>query len=166
VRPWKVILATAVIFSSGWVVGAFVVKKEARAARLGHSLQRGGSTNAPLSFWHIQQREFIRRMDKELNLTPQQRERIAEALKESQERTKQIREKIAPEMREELKRVRDEIRAELTPEQQEKFEQAMKTKPPRKSDDPGEEFRRKLSPKDGPRRQQTNSPATNSSSTL
>jgi hypothetical protein len=141
-------------------VGALVTKKNVRSIPIAHQLQRG-STNAPFSIWHIQQREFIRRMDRELDLSPEQRERIAQILKESQERTKLIREKILPEMREEMKKVREQIRAELTGDQQEKFEQAMKTKSPRKPDEPGEELRRKLSPKDGPRRQQTNSPATN-----
>ena len=44
-------------------------------------------------------------MDAELDLTPEQFARIEQALKQSQERTKKIREKIAPEMREELKKV-------------------------------------------------------------
>lgn len=148
---WKVILATLVIFCSGLVVGALLVRKTARTvltARAAHNI----STNTPISLWHQQQKDFLRRMDHELNLTDEQRAKIEKILKDSQERTKQIREKIAPEMREELKNVREQIRSELTAEQQEKFERVVKIRPPRKPDD---------GRKDGPRRGRTNALSTN-----
>jgi hypothetical protein len=154
VSPWKVIAATLVIFCSGLVVGGLMEKKALRAefalpaARI--------STNGVPSLWHVQQREFLRRIDRELNLTQEQHDKIQQILKQSQERTKVIREKIAPEMKDEIKRVRDEIRAELAPEQQAKFEAAMKSKPARRPEDGAQEPKRKL-PKDGVRRQRTNS---------
>ena len=156
--PWKVIPATLVIFCSGLVVGALLVKKTARAVLNSRPLHI--STNTLPSLWHQQQRDFLHRIDYELNLTPAQRENVAKILKESQERTKGIKERIAPEMREELKKVREEIRAELTPEQQKKFEAAMKAKPPRKPDEASEETRHKFL-KDGSRRARTNAPSTN-----
>lgn len=156
--PWKVILATLVIFCSGLVVGALMVKKTARA--IFNSRPQHVSTNTLPSPWHQQQRDFLRRIDYELNLTPVQRENVARILKQSQERAKEIKERIAPDMREEVKKVREEIRAELTPEQQKKFEEAMKAKPPRKPDEANEEARRKF-PKDGSRRARTNAPTTN-----
>lgn len=156
--PWKVILATLVIFCSGLVVGGLVVKKRLVSSQMPQAFQRAGHSNVVLSAGHLQQKEFIRRIERELILSPEQRERIERILKESQERTKLIREKMAPEMRDELKKVRDEIRAELEPEQQEKFEKATKVRTPRKSDDSTEEFRRK---KDGTRRSHTNAPSTN-----
>jgi Spy/CpxP family protein refolding chaperone len=156
VNPWKVILATLVIFCSGLVVGALMVKKTLVAVRATHPHV---ATNAPPSLWHQQQRDFLRRIGTELSLTPKQREDIEKILKQSQERTKIIKEKIAPEMGAELKKVREQIRAELTPAQQQKFEEAMKSKPPRKSEGSNEEALRKLS-KEG-RYQRTNAPATN-----
>lgn len=155
--PWKVILATLVIFCSGLAVGALLVKKTARTMMGARSFQNVG-TNAPASLWHQQQKEFLRRMERELGLTTEQRGSIEKILKESQERTKEIREKIAPEMREELKKVREQIRAELTPEQRTKFEEAIKVKPPRKAEEVGEE-RRKT--RDGVRRPRTNGVSTN-----
>jgi Spy/CpxP family protein refolding chaperone len=150
VSYWKVILATLVIFCSGLVVGALLVKKSARTGLNSRPLHNV-STNTPISLWHQQQREFLRRMDHELGLNPEQRVKIEKILKDSQERTKQIREKIAPEMREELKNVREQIRTELTPEQQEKFEEVVKIKP-RKAED---------GKREGARRNRTNAPATN-----
>ena len=151
-RCWKVILATLVIFCSGLVVGALLAKKNAHNVLGARPLHNISSNNAPLSLWHQQQKEFLRRMDHELGLSSEQRMNVEKILKESQERTRQIREKITPEMREELKNVREQIRAELKPDQQEKFEEAVKIKPPRKQED---------GKKDGPRRARTNTLSTN-----
>ncbi len=156
--PWKVILATLVIFCSGLVVGALFVKKTARTILSSRPLHNAPTNAAPLSIWHQQQREFLRRMDRELALNPEQHSKIEKVLKESQDRTKEIREKIAPEMREELKNVREQIRSQLTPDQQKKFEEAMKVKLLRKPDEPNDDHR-KL--KDGFRRPRTNSVSTN-----
>lgn len=159
--PWKVILATLVIFCSGLAVGALMVKKYARTGS--HSRQTAVAVNPHPSPTpsHLQQKEFLRRMHNELTLRLEQRERIEQILKESQERTKEIREKIAPEMKEEVKKVREQIRMELIPEQQIKFDELIKTKLPRKSDEPSEASRRRFLPKDGFRRAQTNNPPTN-----
>jgi DNA-binding MarR family transcriptional regulator len=59
-------------------------------------------------------------------LTPEQRERIERILKEGQERTRQIWETVAPDMRKELQLVRERIKVELTPEQRRRFEELMK----------------------------------------
>lgn len=155
--PWKVIFATLVIFCSGLVVGGLIVKKNSRSFPNPHPFH-GALTNTPPSLWHQQQKEFLRHMDHDLNLTEEQHADIEKTLKESQDRTKQIREKIAPEMRDELKRVREQIRAKLTPEQQKKFEDAVKIKSSRKPED-GSDERRKL--KDGLRHARTNSVSTN-----
>ena len=157
--PWKVILATLVIFCSGLVIGGLIVKKNSRALPNPHPFH-GALTNGPPSLWHQQQKEFLRHMDVELHLSPEQHAHIEKSLKDSQERTKQIREKIAPEMRDEVKKVREQIRAELTPAQRTKFEEAVKAKSSRKPDDGNEDFRRKMQ-KEGLRHARTNTLSTN-----
>ncbi|MFN7139015.1 MAG: hypothetical protein ACK4UN_06730, partial [Limisphaerales bacterium] len=92
----------------------------------------------------------------EVTLTSEQKEQIDAALKESHERTKAIRDKIAPELREELKRVREQIRAELTPEQQARFDAAMKKQAPRKESQTEEKRRRPA--KDISKGQETSQP--------
>ena len=139
--PWKVILATLVIFCSGLGTGTLLVSKNVRPVVV---TQPTGSPNLPpLSAAHLQQKEFLRKMDRELHLSPQQYDRVEKILKESQERTKTIREKIAPEMKEEVKRVREQIRGELQPDQQKKFEEALKPKGPRKEEKGEEKKHRK-----------------------
>jgi hypothetical protein len=70
--------------------------------------------------------EFLRRAERELNLNPEQRERIDGILKASQERTRKITEPIAPELRAELQRTREEFRDALTPEQRSRFDEMLK----------------------------------------
>lgn len=148
--PWKVILATLVIFCSGLITGAVLVRPPDRPVRAASAAEQPASTRTPQqnpSPWLQQQRELIRRMERQLDLSPEQREKVEKIMKESQERTKAIREKIAPELREEVKRLREQIRAELSPEQQKVFDEAVKSKPPKKGDDkktdePGERKRR------------------------
>jgi hypothetical protein len=68
-----------------------------------------------------QRPEFLKRLDRQLELTPEQHERIARIMKASQERTAPLWENIAPQMQDELKRVRKEISQELTAEQRKKW---------------------------------------------
>lgn len=70
--------------------------------------------------------DFLRRMQRELNLTAEQREPIDKILKEGQERMKKLMETIEPRRREELKQTIDEFRAVLTPEQQKRFDGLLK----------------------------------------
>jgi Spy/CpxP family protein refolding chaperone len=69
-------------------------------------------------------------MVRELYLTPEQRERIEKTLRESHDRTRKLWETIAPQAQAEQKRVRDEIRDILTPEQQAKFDESPKMRAP------------------------------------
>jgi len=70
--------------------------------------------------------EFLRRMERDLNLSAEQHERIDGILKESQERTRKLMEPVAPELRDELQKAKDRFRAVLTPPQQEAFDTMLK----------------------------------------
>ncbi|SPE59162.1 conserved hypothetical protein [Verrucomicrobia bacterium] len=65
--------------------------------------------------------DFLRRMGRELNLSPEQRERIDAILRESQERSKKIIEPVSPQLREEVKKTKAEFIEVLTPEQRKRF---------------------------------------------
>ena len=66
--------------------------------------------------------EFLRRVQRDLDLTPEQRERIDKLLRESQERTREIMEPVAPQFHAEVQRAKEEFRAVLTPVQQQRFD--------------------------------------------
>jgi Spy/CpxP family protein refolding chaperone len=116
---WKVILATVVIFGAGVVTGGLLV----RLARtpVPPPPSRGQLRPAdPVSAGGLRL-EFLRRAQRELELTADQRDRLGRILRESQDRTKKLMEPVAPQIREELRRTRAEFVEALTPEQRIRF---------------------------------------------
>ena len=129
--PWKVILATMVIFACGVFTGVFVTRTEPVSAAVSPAPQPlSGLTNkTPLpAFAQLQPQrpEFLRKMDRQLDLTPEQHEQMVKIMNASRERTAPFWEKIAPQMSDELKRVREEIHQVLTPEQRKKWAELTK----------------------------------------
>jgi Spy/CpxP family protein refolding chaperone len=126
VNNWKVILATMVIFGTGVVTGGLLVRhgdhrQERRPQRAGagvHPAQAG-----PAGVMRI---EFLRRMERELDLTPAQREPVDLILKNGQERMKKLMDTVEPRRREEFKKTVEEFRAVLTPEQRQRFDALVK----------------------------------------
>jgi len=127
VSPWKVILATMVIFACGVITGAMVsrtlvTRTEERPLAAASALSRMAA--GPVL--QMQRAEFFKRLDKQLDLSAGQRDQIGKILKASQERTQPLWDQIAPQMSDELKKVREEIRGVLSPEQWKKFGEMMR----------------------------------------
>ena len=124
-NTWKVILATMVIFGTGVVTGGLLVRhvdhRDRRAPRYPGAARPAQPTAAGAMRF-----EFLRRMERELNLTPAQREPIDKILKDGQERMKKLMDTVEPRRREEFKRTMDEFRAVLTPEQQQRLDDLVK----------------------------------------
>jgi Spy/CpxP family protein refolding chaperone len=125
-NTWKVILATMVIFGTGVVTGGLLVRhadhgRDRRPARTGGAMRPGQAGSAGLMRF-----EFLRRMEQELDLTPEQRAPIDKILKEGQERMKKLMEQVEPRRREELKRTLEEFCAVLTPEQRKHLDDLLK----------------------------------------
>jgi Spy/CpxP family protein refolding chaperone len=127
VKAWKPILAALVIFAAGVVTGGLTLdlKRPPWNPRAG---PRSDSIRKPYvsGRWDVQLREISKRMEERLDLTLDQRERITAIVRETQSRMKALWEDVAPKTREEMRQMRDKIRAELTPEQREKFEEIFK----------------------------------------
>lgn len=130
-NTWKVILATIVIFGAGVITGSFALKvfQDTAIPNEQPRIERRDPPPNP----RLNRPEFILRLKKPLELTPEQVSRIEEIIRQSQARTEPIWESIKPQMHAEVDRLRKEIKAELTPEQKEKFEKIMRER--RKSDD-------------------------------
>lgn len=120
-KVWKVILAALVIFAAGVVTGGLTVRVKLQEVWPSRSLS---GASGPLR----QRMDLLDRMQRQLYLTPTQRERLEQVLRDSHGRTKKLWDSIAPEAQEEQRRVHDLIRAELTPEQQQKFESMLKAR--------------------------------------
>jgi hypothetical protein len=130
VSPWKVILITMVIFGCGVVTGGLLMKAGLPHFPIVELAPRTNNVGSqPPAFNQLQQPAFLRRMDKQLDLTPDEHDKIAKIMNDSQERTKPLWKLIAPGLREEMKRVRGEIRAVLNPKQQKDFDDLLKTRP-------------------------------------
>jgi hypothetical protein len=146
-NPWKVILATIAIFLCGLVSGVLIVKTTTEPAHAPIAVEAPTpapavvaasntaspsivsltnsvtvtKTNVVYNTFQAQRMAFIRQMVNRLHLDPDQKERITQIVKDSQERNKLLWQEIAPRMRDELKRVTDEIRGELRPAQLRRF---------------------------------------------
>jgi hypothetical protein len=128
VKPWKVIFAVLVIFAAGGVTGGLLVRtldhRHDATPAPPHPAIAAHAT--PASYQGFVRVEFLRRMERELDLTTGERERIDQVLKESQERTKQLMEPVAPQLRAEVQRAKDEFRDLLTPAQRARFDELLK----------------------------------------
>jgi len=123
VSPWKVILATLVIFIAGLVTGAIGVQRLLKSNRPPLRAEM-------MQPWMLRD-NFRVELERRLQLTPEQSEHIEGITREGQERVREISSLVTPEMQAELKAVREEIRETLTPEQRVKFEEMLRTRRPR-----------------------------------
>lgn len=147
-RYWKVILATLVIFAAGAITGGLVVNQMVRAKSTTASpsptnrsvatrnvvwpTQASPVPSTNLAYWYILKTNYLKQAQKELNLTAEQQDRIEMIISESQKRTKELSDAMAPKVRDEVRRARDRMRAELTPEQRRKYDLLYKSRSPRK----------------------------------
>jgi len=156
VKPWKVIAAALVIFLAGMASGAFAAHLyRAKTRHTAHTGPGGMPATPPLA----QRYDFLRRLGERLNLSQAQREHIDGLIGESQNRMRDLWKPVESPAREELRRLRKAIEAELTPDQRRRYETLQKPRTNRVAD-PASGRRRDARadrPVDGPA---TNWPAT------
>ena len=74
---------------------------------------------------------FIERMQRELNLTPSQREQILQIIQDTRFKVENLRYEFQRQRREQLTQARARVRELLSPKQQEKFDREFKPPPER-----------------------------------
>jgi hypothetical protein len=119
---WKVILATLVIFGTGVVTGGLLGPLVVPART--HPSWRGSGpwrNPGPVSAGGLKF-EFLRRVQRDLNLSAEQQERIDKILSEGQERTRKLMDPVRSQFQAELKRTKDEFIEVLNPDQKSRFE--------------------------------------------
>jgi hypothetical protein len=148
VNSWKVILAAVVIFGAGVLTGGLLVNDIDHSFLQNVRLPFVGTGPHPQTEGHDQLRpeefprprspemlkkEFIERFDNALKLTPAQHDAIQKIITEGQEQNHQIwtNSGVAPKMRRVMEEVQQQIRAQLTPDQQKQFETLVKQLAPR-----------------------------------
>jgi len=115
-----------VIFGTGVVTGGLLVRHAGPGRDRRPPRAISSAHPAPAVSAGVVRIEFLRRMERELALSPEQREPVDKVLKEGQERMKKLMETIEPRRREEYKRTLEEFRALLTPEQRQRFDALLK----------------------------------------
>ena len=114
-----------VIFGTGVITGGIVVDRFAQRSKP-HPHGPGNPASKPPGSPGGTRVDFLKKAERELDLSSRQREQADKLIGSSQERIKKMMEPVNPRIREELQRTRDEFRAILTPEQQTRFDEMVK----------------------------------------
>ncbi len=131
-KIWKVILAVLLIFGAGVVTGGMLVRTRVVTARPAMAMP-GGPPGPGL--WGQPRQQFVLRLNRQLDLTAGQTAEVDRILRGSHERMSRLWDPIAPQAREETRKVRDQIQSLLTPDQKTKFNRAFKPARLREPDD-------------------------------
>ena len=162
-NAWKIVCATLVIFITGIITGASLVRFAERGPKPWQRMPKSvanfpappnsgqpnnptppndsRSANATSPGSPLLNREFVQILSRQLQLTTEQRERIDQIMADGQERMRELRASLEPQTRKQLLATREQIHALLTPEQREQFEQLMKQRSTRRSEGPGQSER-------------------------
>ena len=155
-NAWKIVCATLVIFITGIITGASLVRFAERGPKPWQRMPKSvanfpsppnsgqpnnptppndsRSANASSPGSPLLNREFVQILSRQLRLTTEQRERIDQIMADGQERMRELRASLEPQTRKQLLATREQIHALLTPEQREQFEQLMKQRSSRRSE--------------------------------
>lgn len=142
VTPWKIIAASLIIFAAGVVTGGLTLALGSRFVDRGEWRARSAPPGSPERM-EAQQRDLLRRMERQLSLNPEQRDLALGILSESHENLHRAWQGVHPATQQEYRKMRARLRDILNPEQQRKFDESFKTRP---KAHPDRGFR------DGPRR--------------
>lgn len=145
---WKIVCATLVIFIAGIVTGAVLVRLGERGPRPWNRPPREVvtqpqphlPTNLPLANpvrpnnpggnnpgnLAPMNREFVPLLERQLRLNAKQREEVEHIMKLTQERIRDLRLSVEPEIRKEMRQAQEQIRGVLTLEQRDLYQRLMK----------------------------------------
>lgn len=114
------------IFAAGVVTGGLLVKHtvvvQAPKAPRNNNPNRPFMAVSPA----LTRVDFLRRAERELNLTREQKEQADKIIGASQERTRKLIEPVSPQIREELQQTKEQFRALLNPDQKARFDEMLK----------------------------------------
>jgi Spy/CpxP family protein refolding chaperone len=129
VNTWKAIFAALVIFGAGFVTGNVLHRMSAAGkAPVAPAPVRTAahSSQSPLSLEQLRKVELMGRVQKDLDLSPEQHARIEKIIEDSQSRIRDLWDQVAPDIHDEYDDVQKKLCQELTPEQKKTFDDLMK----------------------------------------
>lgn len=128
-NTWKAILAALVIFGAGFVTGnvlsriSDVSKTAPVAAASAHNPTHSQQT---LPLEQLRKVELMGRVQKDLDLTPDQRARIEKIIGDGQDHIRDLWNQVAPDIRDEYDDVKKKLCDVLTPQQKKRFDELMR----------------------------------------
>jgi Spy/CpxP family protein refolding chaperone len=127
VNTWKAIFAALVIFGAGVVTGNVLNRITSKAsAPVVTPRAAPRSSSQPLSLEQLRKVELMGRVQKDLDLTPEQHARIEKIIGDAQERIRDLWDQVAPDIHDEYDDVQKKVCTELTPDQKKRFDALMK----------------------------------------
>lgn len=169
---WKIVCATLVIFIAGIVTGVVLVRLGERGPRPWNRPPREAinpphvPTNPPPANLvrpnnpagnnpgniAPMNREFVPLLERQLRLTPNQRDEVERIMKTTQEHIRDLRQGIEPDIRREMQKAQEQIRGVLSTEQRELYQRLMKRQQKRDENAPPPERRQRepLEPRNRP----------------
>lgn len=140
-KTWKLVLAVLVIFGAGVVTGGMLVRVKIPAQHPPETAElippansdKGGGPQLP-GLLGAGRQQFVQRLNQKLELTPEQSTNVDRIMEASRERVAKLWDPIAPQAREEVRKVRTQIYAILTSEQKAKFDEYFRARRPRDLD--------------------------------
>jgi len=134
VKIWSVVIAVMLIFGAGVVTGGLLVRtRVVQQLPVGQPQMMSSTTTAtptPAAVAGPGRQVFVQRVRSELDLTPEQSAQVDQIMRDSHKRMQKLYEPLAPQAREETRRVRQEIQAILTPQQKKTFNEKFKRRSP------------------------------------
>lgn len=127
-NTWKAILAALVIFGAGFVTGN-VLNRMTQASKAPANIPPARSSSRPsqpLPLEQLRKVELMGRVQKDLDLTPEQHARIEKIIGDSQARIRDLWDQVAPDIHDEYDDVQKKLCDELTPGQKKRFDELMK----------------------------------------
>ena len=115
-----VVLATVVTFTMGVVAGSSLMRRTASQVQA-----------PPPAHPFLHRFETTRRAVDQVQLTPEQRARIDEIIRNNQELIADYFRILEPDVQQVFRKMRDSIREELTPDQRQRFEDLLKRRSPK-----------------------------------
>ncbi len=114
-KPWKVIVAFVAVFMAGSVFGGFFALRIGR--QVAEQNRPGGMAANPAAFAQPAGPQLLRRFAERLELTDEQREKLRPVVSRAEEQLGRIRQTSLEQTETILRRMQQEFRAALTPQQ-------------------------------------------------
>ncbi len=127
-NTWKAILAAIVIFGAGLVTGNVLnrVTEAAKAPPAPAPMHVARPSQQVIPLDQLRKVELMGRVQKDLDLTPEQRACIEKIIGDAQDRIRDLWEQVAPDIHDEYEDVQKKLCEELTPDQKKRFDDLMK----------------------------------------